>query len=118
LAFCDSHKELRDSDDERVEFAQYYLQDLRFLWEDANGDNPKVCHARIFVYMCLMILRNGGGSFVVPSFSRPLLRTSRVLMVLCEFLASMPMTNLVARMVGWAWLLPRYVLYVVLAALF
>lgn len=45
LAFCDSHQELRDSDDERVQFAQYYLQDLRFLWEDADGDNPKVCHA-------------------------------------------------------------------------
>jgi hypothetical protein len=39
-------------------------------------------------------------------------------MVLCEFLASMPMTNLVMSMVGWAWLLPRYVLYVMFAVLF
>jgi hypothetical protein len=43
LAFCDSQPDLKDSDDERVNFANYYLDNLRFLYEKFEG--PKeVCN--------------------------------------------------------------------------
>jgi len=44
LEFCDSQDSLVDSDEERVEFATYYLEDSRFLYGDADDDNKKVCH--------------------------------------------------------------------------
>ena len=45
LAFCDSEEELANSDEERVEFAKYYLEGLRFLYRDTDGDDKKVCYA-------------------------------------------------------------------------
>jgi hypothetical protein len=49
LAFCDSQEDLEDSDKERVEFANYYLKDLRFLYEDTNDDNKKVRHTDLVI---------------------------------------------------------------------
>jgi hypothetical protein len=49
LAFCDSQEDLESSDEERVEFANYYLKDLRFLYKDADDDNKKVCHADLVI---------------------------------------------------------------------
>lgn len=42
LAFCESQNELANSDEERVQFAKELLENLRFLYWDANGDDKKV----------------------------------------------------------------------------
>lgn len=42
LAFCNETAELKDSDADRQEFATQYLDDLRFLYEKSDGDNPRV----------------------------------------------------------------------------
>ncbi|KAH9023765.1 hypothetical protein EDB85DRAFT_1894623 [Lactarius pseudohatsudake] len=39
--FCDSQDLLRDSDSERQKFASYYLEDLRFLYEDTDHEDKK-----------------------------------------------------------------------------
>jgi len=44
LMFCDSQEDLQDSDEEHMEFAKNYLKDLRFLYQDADNDDKKVCH--------------------------------------------------------------------------
>ena len=36
-------EDLRDSDEERIEFAKYYLEDLRFLYVNTDHDDKKVC---------------------------------------------------------------------------
>jgi len=41
LGFCDSEDELVDSDENRVEFAKYHLENLRFLYRKADGDDNK-----------------------------------------------------------------------------
>jgi hypothetical protein len=43
MAFFDSNTRLQNSDVERKEFANFYLEDLRFLYEDAQDENKKVC---------------------------------------------------------------------------
>jgi len=53
LVFCDSDDDLRDSDGERVEFAKYYLGDLRFLYRDADGDDKKVCDTEDARCICI-----------------------------------------------------------------
>jgi hypothetical protein len=42
MAFFDNQSDLRDSDEERVGFAKYYLSDLRFLYKDSQHENKKV----------------------------------------------------------------------------
>jgi hypothetical protein len=42
LAFLDAQEDLRDSDSEHIEFAKYYLEDLRFLYKDTEHNNKKV----------------------------------------------------------------------------
>jgi hypothetical protein len=42
LAFLDSQHELKDSDDDRIEFATYYLGELRFLYKDSSRTDKKV----------------------------------------------------------------------------
>ena len=42
LAFCNSNTDLKDSDDNRKEFAEYFLENLRFLYKKPDGDDPKV----------------------------------------------------------------------------
>jgi hypothetical protein len=42
LAFLDAQEDLRDSDEERIDFAKYYLEDLRFLYKDTEHNNKKV----------------------------------------------------------------------------
>jgi len=44
LAFCDMQEDLRDSDEERIEFAKYYLEDLCFLYVNTDHDDKKVCN--------------------------------------------------------------------------
>jgi hypothetical protein len=44
LAFCDSHSDLLDSDEQRVKFAKECLERYRFLYRDADDNNKKVCH--------------------------------------------------------------------------
>jgi len=43
LAFCDSQPDLVESDEQRVVFANHFLEDLRFLYRDADGKGKKVC---------------------------------------------------------------------------
>ena len=43
LAFMDSNDELRDSDEDRVVFAKYYLENLRFLYKDSENEDKKAC---------------------------------------------------------------------------
>ena len=42
LAYCNSDAELKDSDDNRKEFAEHYLENLHFLYKKPDGDDPKV----------------------------------------------------------------------------
>ena len=42
LVFCDSQDDLCSSDEEHVEFAKYYLEDLHFLYTDTDHDDKKV----------------------------------------------------------------------------
>jgi hypothetical protein len=43
LAYCNSNPDLKDSDDNRQEFAAHYLKHLRFLYKRSDGNDPKVC---------------------------------------------------------------------------
>ena len=42
LAYCNSNPELKDSDDKWKKLADYYLENLRFLYKSSDSDNPKV----------------------------------------------------------------------------
>jgi len=42
LAYCNSNPDLKDSDENRQEFATHYLEHLRFLYTKSDGDNPLV----------------------------------------------------------------------------
>ena len=42
LAYFDAQDNLRDSDENRVEFATYALDELRFCYKKAPGDDPEV----------------------------------------------------------------------------
>lgn len=72
MAFFDSQLELRNSDEERVAFAKFYLDDLRFLYRDITNESKKVCDpehdpSRLTI---MFLIRNGRGYFAVPSSSR------------------------------------------------
>ena len=42
LAFCNANADLKNSDENRQEFAAQYLEHLRFLYHRADGDDAKV----------------------------------------------------------------------------
>lgn len=42
LAFCNGNPELKDSDENRQEFATDYLENLRFLYQKSDGDDITV----------------------------------------------------------------------------
>ena len=42
LTFLDTQEDLRDSDEEHIKFARYYLEDLCFLYKDTEHNNKKV----------------------------------------------------------------------------
>jgi hypothetical protein len=75
MAFFDDQPLLQDSDEDRVGFANYYLEGLRFLYKDSENDDKKVSDFEYdSIRLTIMILfRNGRGSFAVPLSSRPLL---------------------------------------------
>ena len=50
LAFGDSQPDWKDSNAEHVNFAQYYLDDLRFLSENSEGQK-EVCNASVKVML-------------------------------------------------------------------
>jgi hypothetical protein len=66
LEFCDSDKDLKNSDEEHVEFAKFYLDGLRFLYEDADGDNQKVCNAKSLAVHISNDSQNWRGLFRSP----------------------------------------------------
>jgi hypothetical protein len=43
MAFFDNQPDLRNSDEERVTFAKFYLENLRFLYKDPENEDKKVC---------------------------------------------------------------------------
>lgn len=43
MAFFDTQPSLQNSDEERIDFAKSYLEDLRFLYKDSNDVDKKVC---------------------------------------------------------------------------
>ena len=43
MAFFDTQPNLQNSDKEHIEFAKFYLEDLRFLYKDSKDKNKKVC---------------------------------------------------------------------------
>lgn len=43
MAFFDDQPDLRNSDEERINFAKFYLENLRFLYKDSENENKKVC---------------------------------------------------------------------------
>jgi hypothetical protein len=49
MSFFDTQPDLRHLDSERVEFAKYYLEDLRFLYKDSEHENKKVCNPKTLV---------------------------------------------------------------------
>jgi hypothetical protein len=55
LAFCDTQDSLQDSDEEHVEFAKYYLEDLRFSYQVSKHDDKKVCDPECSLFICLII---------------------------------------------------------------
>jgi hypothetical protein len=66
LVFCDTQESLCDSDEERVEFAKYYLEDLCFLYQASEHDDKKVFDPEhsLFMYMFnnnVLLFRNGRG---------------------------------------------------------
>ena len=94
LAFFDSQESLRDSDEERQEFAKYYLEDLRFLYKDSDSEDKKVCKSgRYPVHNKMILYRNGKGSFAAHWFSRHSLRTSQLPKAPRRFPASMVLIN-------------------------
>ena len=65
LALFDSREYLRDSDQERQEFAKYYLKDFRFLYKDTDRGDKNACKPGLLSCTPLMIFyRNGGAIFV------------------------------------------------------
>jgi hypothetical protein len=54
LTFCNANADLKDSDENRQEFAAQYLEHLRFLYHKANGDDAKV--SKLVQSFCLMLL--------------------------------------------------------------
>jgi hypothetical protein len=58
LAFCDTQESLWDSDEEHVEFAKYYLEDLCFLYQVSEHNDKKVCDPcdpKHSLFICLII---------------------------------------------------------------
>jgi hypothetical protein len=55
LAFCNENSDLKNSDEDRQEFATQYLDNLRFLYEDSDSDDVKVSsigYSTIFTNNC------------------------------------------------------------------
>jgi hypothetical protein len=51
LAFCNENPELKDSDENRQEFATQYLEHLRFLYQKADGDDTNVTSISILLFV-------------------------------------------------------------------
>ena len=43
MAFFDDQPDLRNSDEERINFTKFYLENLCFLYKDSENENKKVC---------------------------------------------------------------------------
>jgi hypothetical protein len=53
LAFLDSQEDLRDSDENRVKFAKYYREDLRFIFRDSDHDDKKACDSSQLMFLII-----------------------------------------------------------------
>ena len=74
----DSRECSRNSDEERQEFARYYLKDFRFLYKDTDRGDKNACKPGCYPVTPLMAFyRNGGGTCVDTWLSRRLLHTSQ-----------------------------------------
>lgn len=43
IAFFASQPDMFDTDEDRQEWAEWYLKDLHFAYKDVDGDDRKVC---------------------------------------------------------------------------
>ena len=100
LAFLDDEPELQDSDEERVKFATFYLDKLRFLYRDFENEDKKVFDSEHDPSRptIMNLIRNGRVSFAVPLSSRLLLLILMLSRALWTFLASMVLEN---QLLGW-----------------
>ena len=46
IAFFASQPDMFNTDEDRQEWAEWYLKDLHFAYKDADGDDRKVCTVR------------------------------------------------------------------------
>ena len=78
MSFFDSHQDLRSSDEERVEFAEDYLEDRRFLYKDSEHEDNNVRNAESSrrTDNNVSLVSNGRGSFAASSSFGLLLLTS------------------------------------------
>jgi hypothetical protein len=53
--FCDTQESLQNSDEEHIEFAKYYLEDLCFLYQVSKHDNKNVSNPKHSLFICLII---------------------------------------------------------------
>jgi hypothetical protein len=61
----DSREYLRNSHEERQEFARYYPKDFRFLYKDTDRGDKNACKPGCYPVTPLMVFyRNGGGNCV------------------------------------------------------
>lgn len=65
LAFFASSRDLRHSDEARVEWCKKMLEDWRFIYGQANGDAQKVCGTaqRCVIANGPLCFRDGSGRF-------------------------------------------------------
>jgi hypothetical protein len=54
-AYFESQDELKDSDENRQEFTKYALDNLRFLYRKADGDNKTISVHIVFFFLALIL---------------------------------------------------------------
>jgi hypothetical protein len=73
LAFFDSQEHLRDSDKARQVFAENYMEQFRFLYDDCSGEDETVCQVRCYPISYVSDNKNDGDfTEMEGDLSRPL----------------------------------------------
>jgi hypothetical protein len=87
-AYFESQDELKDSDENRQEFAKYALDNLRFLYRRGDGDDKTVSVRIVLLFFGTDTRYRNFGDFIkVHSWCKLLPLTSAQLKVHAKFLA-------------------------------
>jgi hypothetical protein len=89
IAYFESRDDLRDSDENRAEFAECALDKLRFCYKKANGEDEEVSlylACMMYVHINLTQCRIFGDFIKVPLLFKLLVNTSQQSMALEKFL--------------------------------